>query len=171
MFSDSCNFVHDVRITAAPSTIRVSSSVPAVLLPEISYTSPVSDRHREPYIIRHNPFLDDDIPEDGSIHTFDSPDEMSPLVDVTNQDDEPEPLGSPIRLEEPVNRTAHRHLGLPAAAPLYLAELKGFQKKYLGRITPSPSVSIQELSYDDRDASNDQHNLSLVCVLQWFVDC
>lgn len=108
-----------------------------------------------------------DIPEDGNIHTYDdSPDEMSPLVDVTNQEDEPAPLGSPIELKEPVSRTTHRQLGLPAEAPLYLAELKGFQKKYLGRVTPSPSVSIQELSYEDRDRSSANHNLSLVCAIE-----
>lgn len=138
-----------MKITARP----IKPADAAVLLPEISYTSPVSDRHPDPYVITRNPFLDEARESDSIPQPYvESPEPMQ-----ETEEQAPVNLGSPIQLSESTNRRAGRLLGLPEAPP-FLNELKSYHKKYLP-VAPSPSP--QELSYADEN--HDDFNLALVC--------
>jgi hypothetical protein len=146
LFSDACNFIHDVKISATPI-----KSADTVLLPQISYTSPLSEHHPEPVIVTSNPFLEDEAPLDRLQAIVESPEAF--------QEDSLK-VASPIQtiqVTDSTNKRVHRSLGLPSA-PLYLNELKNYQRQH--HLRPSPNSTVQELSYSEE--SSNSANMSLV---------
>jgi hypothetical protein len=152
LFSDACNFVHDVKITATP--IKSAD----ILLPQISYTSPLSEHHPEPVIVTSNPFLEDEAPLDRLQAIVESPEVFQEAEHVESLK-----APSPIQLSKNRNRRVHHHLGLPDA-PLYLNELKSYQRKH--HLLPSPNSTVQELSCsDENDRGMDMSLVGLIVLI------
>lgn len=125
------------------------------MLPQISYTSPLSEHHPEPVIVTSNPFLGDEPALERSQAIAESPETFHEAEQVDNLK-----AASPIQLSDEGSGRVNRYLGLPGA-PLYLNELKNYHRKH--HLLPSPNTPLQELSRSAE--SNGAANMSLVSLV------
>lgn len=111
-----------------------------------------------------NPFLEDEAPLDRLQAIVESPEAFQ----ETEQLDSSKVASptQPIRVVDATDKRVHRYLGLPNA-PLYLNELKNYQKQH--HLRPSPNSTVQELSYAEE--SNNNANMFLVGLITRIGQC